>query len=178
MKKTITLLLIALILTSLTACSSNHENSAGEDQNGSSVIIPSVEEDTMGAALWNTFQETLTENPEISMEELSNTIIQNPVIEFAGIATPLEVDAEYFPGFDEYCITGYESAASFGPIIGSIAFIGYVFDLDDNTDVNEFVTSLTDNCNPDWNICVSAEQTVAGAMDDKVFFVMCPSGNN
>ena len=129
----------------------------------------------MGKALWDSFRNTLSENPEIGMEELANTLATDPALPFTGSASTVAVDAEYFVGFDNYRITGFDSAAVYMPMMGSIAFVGYVFDLSEGTDASEFSQSLTDNCNPRWNICVEAEQTAAGAVGDKVFFVMCPA---
>lgn len=147
----------------------------GPETSEPEIIDPAAQAGTMGQALWNAFRQTLSETPETSMEELANTLVANPVIQFTGMTAPVEVDAEYFSGFGEYRITGYESAATFAPMIGSIAFIGYVFDLHEDTDVSEFIKGLTDHCDPRWNICVEADQTVAGAVGDRVLFVMCPA---
>ena len=59
-------------------------------------------------------------------------------------------------------------------MIGSIAFVGYVFELDAGADANAFVKELTDNANPRWNICVEAEETVSAVEGSKVFFCMSP----
>lgn len=141
------------------------------------IIAPSVESGTMGETLWNTFQAALIENPDISMEALANILVTDPVIQFTGMASPVESGAEYFTGFGEYRITGYDSAAVYAPMMGSMAFVGYVFDVTEGTDISDFIKALTDHCDPRWNICVEAEQTVAGAVGDKVFFVMCPKGD-
>ncbi|MGN0169281.1 MAG: hypothetical protein ACI39H_00785 [Lachnospiraceae bacterium] len=142
------------------------------------IISPSAAKGTMGAKLWSAFKTTLEDDPKISMEELANTLVTNPAIQFKGAAAAVEPGTEYYAGFDEYRITGYDKAAVFMPMIGSIAFIGYVFDLSEDTDASDFVKSLKKNCNPRWNVCVEAEQTAVGAVDDKVFFVMCPSGTD
>jgi hypothetical protein len=144
-----------------------------DESNG--IIAPTVDAGTLGETMWNAFQDAITANSAVSMEELANTLITNPVIQFFGGAMPIEVGAEFFSGFGEYKITGYESAAMFAPMMGSIAFVGYVFDLAEGTDVNAFIKGLTDNADPRWNICVTADQTVVGAIQDKVFFLMCPA---
>jgi len=142
---------------------------------GDGVIAPTVEAGTLGETMWNAFQDAITANPTVSMEELANTLVTNPVIQFFGGAMPLDASSEYFTGFGEYKITGFESAAVYMPMMGSIAFVGYVFDLAEGTDVNTFIKGLTDNADPRWNICVTADQTVVGAVGDKVFFLMCPA---
>jgi hypothetical protein len=179
MKKILALILAAVMMLSLVACgtpSDNGENNGeNNDENTPAVVTPSVEEGTMGEAMWKAFESAIAEKSDISMEELANTLITNPVIKFFGGAMPIEAGAEFFSGFGEYKIEGYESAAMFAPMMGSIAFVGYVFDLAEGTDVNTFIKGLTDNCDPRWNICVTAEQTVVGAIDDVVFFLMCPA---
>ena len=62
----------------------------------------------------------------------------------------------------------------FGPSIGSIAFVGYVFTLDEGTNAEEFMSTLKDNADLRWNICVEAEEMVCELVGDKVFFVMSP----
>lgn len=155
---------------------SKPNNGKDEKEDEPVIIKPSVKSGTMGAALWDSFQTAVTDDPKIGMEELANVLVTDPVIQFMGAAAPVESDAEYFMGFGEYQITGYDSAATFMPMIGSIAFVGYVFDLSDDTNVKKFIKALKNHCDPRWNVCVEADQTVVGAVDNKVFFVMCPTG--
>ena len=187
MKKIFALLLAAMMVFSLVACSNSNNNNtepstepSTEDTTpkGPVVIAPSVDAGTMGSTLWDAFVEALNQNPDANTETLANTLIGNPVIQFMGMAMPVEAGTEYFAGFDNYTITGFDSAASFGPMIGSIPFIGYVFQVSEGTDVNTFLSNLTGNCNPRWNICVEADQTVAGAVGNMVLFVMCPASSN
>jgi hypothetical protein len=192
MKKILAAILAAMMLMSTAvACTDNVETPDTNDQNqtengdegntdegateGDGVIAPTVDAGTLGETLWNAFKDGITANPAMTTEEMANALVTNPAIQFMGGAMPLEVGTEFFTGFDEYQITGYESAAVYMPMIGSIAFVGYVFDLAEGTDVNTFITALSENCNPRWNICVAADQTVAGAVGDKVFFLMCPA---
>ena len=78
-------------------------------------------------------------------------------------------------GFDNFEVTGFESAAMFAPMMGSIAFVGYVFDLADDADVEAFKKNLTDNANLRWQICVTADEMLCESIGDKVFFIMCPT---
>ncbi len=184
MKKILALILVAVMMLSLVACGQTPDEGGdvttggdvvGGEQTGSDKITPAVDAGTLGETLWLAFEAALAENSDISMEELANKLVTNPAIQFFGGAMPLEVGTEFFSGFGEYKIEGYESAAVYMPMIGSIPFVGYVFELSDGTDVSAFVDGLTDNCNPSWNICVTADQTVAGAIDGVVFFLMCPA---
>ena len=63
----------------------------------------------------------------------------------------------------------------FGPMIGTIPFIGYVFTLAEGADVEAFKTLLTDNANLRWNICTAAEELVVESEGNTVFFLMCPT---
>ncbi len=138
------------------------------------VIRPSLKAGSMGESLWNTFSAAVEKEPDIDTDALAGKLLDDPTVEFSGGVTPIETETEYFAGFGEYKVEGYEEAAMFAPMIGSIPFVGYVFDLDDDTDPQTFVEQLRDNCDPGWNVCVRAEQTVAGAIGRRVLFVMCP----
>jgi len=89
-------------------------------------------------------------------------------------AAAMEVEPGLLSGFDNAEITGFKSGARFGPMMGSIAFIGYVFELEDGASAADFIKNLKENANLRWNICVEAEEMVTGSAGNKVFFVMCP----
>ena len=105
-------------------------------------------------------------------EVVINSFKANAFVALDPFALP---NSESFSGFDNYKIEGFETAAVYMPMIGSIPFIGYVFNLGEGADVNAFIKNLTDNANPAWNICVTADQVVAGAFNNTVFFLMCPA---
>lgn len=137
-----------------------------------SVITPEVTENTAGSKLWNSFLETMTANPETSALDIANTLSTNPVIQFMAMAS--ESEPGYLAGFSEE-ITGFESGASYGPMIGSIAFIGHIFKLADGSDVNAFIANLKSKADPRWNICVAADYTQVGAYENTVYFLMYPA---
>ena len=139
------------------------------------IVEPNVDAKTLGGKLWNAFVTAKTEKPETTAEEMANLLVTNEAIQFMGGAIPLEANQEFFTGFGEYKITGYESGAVYMPMIGSIAFVGYVFELPAGADVEAFMKNLNDNADPRWNICVTADQTVVGAYENTVFFLMCPN---
>lgn len=103
---------------------------------------------------------------------MAETLIGNENILFMGGA--MEVEPGLLSGFDNYEVTGFEKGAMFGPMMGSIAFIGYIFDLPEDADADAFVTALKDNANPRWQICVTADETIIEVNGDKVFFLMSP----
>lgn len=145
---------------------------AAEQEPAAAVITPDVAENTVGSILWEAFCSAKKENPEISVIDMANTLYTNPVIEFA--AGAYEVEEGWLSGFSEE-ISGFESAATFGPMMGSIAFVGYVFDLADAADADAFIKNLQDKSNPRWNICVEADYVQAGAYENTVYFLMYPA---
>ena len=90
------------------------------------------------------------------------------------MAGAMEVEEGLLSGFDNYEVKGFKSGAVFMPMIGSIPFIGYVFELDGGITAAEFVANLKANANKRWNICVTADEIVTATVGNKVFFVMCP----
>lgn len=126
---------------------------------------------TMGETLQAAFKDAMASNPSYSTTELASLLVSNDVIEFMGGS--YEVTPGWLQGFDTE-IEGFSSGTGFGPMIGSIAFVGYVFELDENADVAAFKQTLKDNANPRWQICVQAGEIIVDSVDNKVFFVMCP----
>ena len=126
---------------------------------------------TMGETLRAAFKDAMASNPSYSTSELASLLVSNDVIEFMGGS--YEVTPGWLQGFDTE-IEGFSSGTGFGPWIGSIAFVGYVFELDENADVAAFKQTLKDNANPRWQICVQAGEIIVDSVGNKVFFVMCP----
>lgn len=129
--------------------------------------------DTLGTTLLGVFKATAEANPDMTAEEIANTVIADPSIQFGPVTMPVEEGL--LSGFDNFEVKGFEEGVMFAPMIGSIAFVGYVFKLADGADVDAFISDLEANANPRWNICVEAEETVTGNVGNTVFFVMCPT---
>ena len=103
---------------------------------------------------------------------IADEIIKNSVIQFAPMTTPIE--AGLLSGFDNTEINGFKEGVMFGPMMGTIPFVGYVFVLEDGADVEAFKTTLSDNANLRWNICTEAEEKIVENVGNTVFFLMCP----
>lgn len=131
---------------------------------------PEVAAKTLGNTLLADFKAKAS---SMGTEELANALLQNPAIQFMGGAMPVEEGL--LSGFDNAEIKGFKSGAVFMPMIGSIPFIGYVFELENAADVSGFISNLKKNANRRWNICVEADEMVTGSVGNKVFFVMCPT---
>jgi len=128
--------------------------------------------DSMGQTLLADFQAQLQADPTASAQQIADTLLSNPVIEFAGATMPVEPGL--LMGFGNAEITGFQEGVMFAPAIGSIAFVGYIFVLEDGADADAFIQTLSANADPRWNICVEAEETVIDSVGNTVFFLMCP----
>lgn len=127
--------------------------------------------DTLGQTLLADFQAKAADE-SMNCQVLADEILKNPVIQFGPATMPVEPGL--LTGFDNAEIKGFKEGVMFAPMIGSIPFVGYVFDLEEGTDGAAFMQTLKDNANPRWNICVEAEETVVEQVGNKVFFLMCP----
>lgn len=158
MKKIINGILIAGIMLSLVACSSSEESLK--------------EPETVGEALAQDFHTRVKEEPEIGADELANALLENEWILFEGVV--VEIEEGLLTGFGNTEITGFENGEMFSPMIGTIPFVGYVFEVSGDVDVEEFMTTLQNNADPRWNICTEAEETTIENEGNKVLFVMSP----
>ena len=110
--------------------------SAVEDENA-------VSGDTVGAMLAEEFHALKAENPEISAQEMADAILANPMIQFGGAT--MEVEPGLLTGFDNAEITGFKSGVVFMPMIGSIPFIGYIFDVESSAQASSLISKLEAN---------------------------------
>ena len=127
--------------------------------------------DTDGGKLQQIFLDELENNPDISSQDLADTIIQNEIIPFEGATMPVEEG--WLAGFDNE-ITGFRDGVMFSPMIGTIPFVGYVFETDDPEGLLSF---LKEKANMAWNICTQADETVSAIKGNLVFFMMCSNEN-
>lgn len=107
-----------------------------------------------------------------SAEAIANALISNPIIPFMGAVSKVEPGC--LAGFGNAEITGFSEGYTFGPSIGAIPFVGYVFTLEAGTDAGAFLSNLKSNADLRWNICSEADEAVSGQSGNKVFFVMAP----
>ena len=191
MKKIITLFLALLLVFSLTACGADTEPEVTEPSTAEqpttvqpttvqpteteeATEAPSVTEDSASPAqtLFAQFKEMMNGGEALTAEEMANRLISNEIIPFAPMV--MAVEPGYLNGFGEE-ITGFAEGATFGPMIGTIPFVGYVFRLDADADVDAFVQTLKDQAMLNWNICTQADEMLCDAVDHTVFFVMSPA---
>ncbi len=204
MKKAMLLMITAAMLCGMTACGGGEENSVAETEATTEVVTEATTEqpaeeteeeteaeteeateeategeaggntaagDTLGQTLLADFQARAVDDT-LGSQVLADELMKNPAILFGPVTMPVEPGL--LTGFGNAEITGFKEGVMFAPMIGSIAFVGYVFELEEGTDGAAFVQTLKDNADPRWNICVEAEETVVEQSGNKVFFVMCP----
>ncbi len=204
MKKLVIAALTLTLVFSLTACGGNKENDtpseptnvessadtestdstestdAADTETENSDIATDSESDvsaeTAGVIMLNAFKELMADGTDYTSLEIAEKLVANPIIQFMGGAMPVEPGL--LSGFDNYEVTGFEEGATFGPMMGSIPFVGYVFKLPADADVDAFMTGLKDNANMRWQICVEAEELIAEADGSTVFFLMTKKNLN
>lgn len=167
-KKWMALITAAVLAMAVTACGSKEDTQTQESETVSQEVA-----DTLGQKLLAVFEEEVEANAQASAQELADAVITDELILFSGGTVPVEPGI--LTGFGNAEITGFKEGVMFAPMIGTIPFVGYVFTLEEGADADGFVQTLTDNADPRWNICTEAEETVAEAAGDKVFFLMCPT---
>ncbi len=165
MKRIIAFLTAVLMIMSMTACNSNENSSSNnEPTTSAATTAPS----TVGEKLLADFRADSTG----TAQEIADRLLTNEVIEFMGAAMPVEEGL--LSGFDNAEIKGFKEGVMFAPMMSSIAFVGYIFELPEDADVEVFKTTLKDSANLRWNICVEAEELIVENEGNKVFFLMCP----
>ncbi len=189
MKKILALILAAMMLLSVVACGTTpadnddkptgdttvSDTTAAEDNKDDGVIAPDVEEDTLGYYFFDKFVEIKSADPTKNAETIVNEIMASKLGTAIQFPAVMPVEPGLLSGFNmETEIDGFESATMFAPGMMGVAFIGYVFDLAEDADVKAFVKKITDNADPSWNTCTTAEMTAIGACKNSVIIVMCP----
>ncbi len=160
MKKVIAIVMAALMIFALAACGSN----GGTTEPETTAPAPT----TVGTKLLADFKTMTDKTPQ----EIADALLTNEVIQFMPATMPVEEG--FLNGFNNE-IKGFEEGVMFGPAIGTIPFVGYIFTVAEGGDVDAFVTTLETEANLRWNICTEAEELIVEAAGNTVFFVMCPT---
>ena len=145
MKKLFTVLLCGLIAMSLLSGCGSKTNEDTPNTGDDQTTTDTSTADTVGAALLNGFNEYVKANPEATAMDIANNAITNSVI-------PAELSL----------------------MTMEMEFVGYIFTLPADADVQAFMDSLTQNANLRWNVCTSADEMTVSHVDNTVFFLMAP----
>lgn len=177
MKKIISLALAGLMVVSLAACGNDKKPVEEPEMNVVETPAPVEKEETPvveDLTVAETLLESFSDNAKEATDALSlaKDLVSNEIIAFSGDAIPVEPGL--LNGFGETEITGFAEGAMFAPMIGTIPFVGYVFFLEEDTDVDAFEELLLTSSDLRWNVCTEADEKVVSSVDNKVFFVMSP----
>lgn len=144
------------------------ESTQGTTQNEAS---DSTGEGTVGETLLAQFQAEVSENADVA--KLADSLSKNKVFGEVAMMT-MDVEEGYLNGFNEE-INGFGKGTMFSPMIGTIPFVGYVFETDSPEDL---VKTLEENYRLDWNICTTADEMKVERQGNYVFFIMAPKAFN
>ncbi len=186
MKKALALILALILVMSMAACGAekapekndapvtdtdtNTNTSSGSSDEGNNTGNNGVTVDENASPankLLAVFKNELKNTS--SPAELADILVMQDFLGFMGGSMPVEEG--YLNGFSDE-IKGFSEGAMFAPMIGAIPFIGYVFTVDGNADA--FVSELKEKADLRWNVCTEADEMVAYAEGNTVFFCMSP----
>lgn len=180
MKKSISIILISLMLCSsiaFTACSdkSSDDKTTEETEETEAILDEEAKPDedvpdygdSKGAQIFYAFVDA-TKNSD-DLEAIATAVSAEDVTGYGCVTAP--VSEGFLNGFSED-IRGFNSGYTFAPMIGSIPFVGYIFVTDDPEALKDNLLSAAD---PRWNICTEADETFCETYGDYVFFVMLPN---
>lgn len=162
MKKIIALIIAGLMVLSFAACGekSTEETTAEETTQAAELTVAG----TFAAA----FKEEAAKEGATT-NAVATALSQNPIVPFAPTVTDMEEGA--LAGFDKE-ITGFEACTAFAPMIGTIPFVSYVFQLAEGADAEAFAATLKESANLRWNVCTEAEEVLVETEGNMVFFIM------
>ena len=188
MKKKIVLIIAALVVVALVIVAlvtGNQSETPADTTTTTTTTTPAGPTDAELAA-------------NASIEEIANNLI-NKYAEFADVETEFnnmmaemdEADRISFEEYLTYCLsvtsveansewlmglmeapTGYSEAYVYQPSTMGAPFIGYVFRLEEGTNVESFKQALKDNADLRWNICTSANTIICENFENIVLFSM------
>lgn len=171
MKKLLASLLIATMAFGVVGCGAKQDTNTTQGQQDQVAGTTESEiNDDMGKAMLSQFKELMAKDANTSTDAIGNALCENPVFEMALDAGAVEPGL--LTGFGNEEIKGFKEGTMFSPIIGSIPFVGYIFRVDDETSVSDFINELKENANLRWNICTEADQMLVTNVDKTVLFAM------
>lgn len=127
-----------------------------------------VENKTVANTLSETFEKEIKKQKDI--EKVAQTLSESEVI-VPAVQTFTISKGDYLSGFKEE-IKGFDKVVGIAPMIGTIPFIAYIFEVENP---KEFAETLEENAQLNWNICTEADEMKITIVDNYVFFVMSPN---
>ena len=157
-KRLLSVFLVMIMAIVLVACGSSADGQSAADES-----VP----DTIAYNLRTQFREEIKADNNI--ENVAGKLIENPCFSELAMGT-MPVEEGYLNGFNEE-IKGFKSGVMFAPMIGTIPFVGYIFETDD---ADTLVSVLEEKSMLNWNICTTADEKVIDTQGKFVYFVMAP----
>ena len=127
-----------------------------------------VENKTVANTLSETFEKEIKKQKDI--EKVAQTLSESEVI-VPALQTFVVGEEDYLSGFKEE-IKGFDKAVGIAPMIGTIPFIAYIFEVENP---KKFAETLEEDAQLNWNICTEADEMKTTIVDNYVFFVMSPT---
>ena len=162
MKKVIAIVLALVVVIGLVACATTAGNDTETTTAAADMTVAATFVEAFKA---EAAKEGATANAIATALSMNETVAFMPMVQ--------DMEAGYLAGFDAD-ITGFEACTAFMPMIGTIPFVSYVFELAEGADADAFITTLKDNANLRWNICTAAEEMLTATEGNFVFFIMAP----
>ena len=125
---------------------------------------------TIAGKLAKQFYDEIKDNKDL--EKIANKLSENEIIEFSVGVEELNEDS-YFAGITTE-VKGFKKAYAIRPMIGTIPFVAYMFEVDD---AEAFEANLKENVDLRWNICTEADTVESVVFENYVFIVLSPNGS-
>lgn len=125
------------------------------------------EENTVAQTLGRQFESEIENERDI--EKVAKKIAENEILEISVDASQVK-SGDYLSGFQKE-IKDFKNAYVIRPMIGTIPFIAYIFEVENSS---EFAEELKSSADLRWNICTEADEMHVVVRGDYVFFVMSP----
>lgn len=154
---------LTLSVCLLTGCANNEV----KDDNQNEKQEEKQEEKTVAKTLGIQFEDEIKN--EKNIEKVAKKLAENEILEISVDVSKIK-KGDYISGFQKE-IKDFKNAYAIRPMIGTIPFVAYIFEVEN---ANEFAEDLKSNADLRWNICTEADEMNAVVNGDYVFFVMSP----
>lgn len=176
MKKLMAMFMIMTLVVSLAACGSKPAADAGtqsgvKEEAQESYMDALPKDATPAQIVIADFKDKALSGEYKDVETLGTAMAEAEYLPFSGAGMPIEEG--YLNGFAEE-VSGFKAGYMFGPAIGSIPFIGYVFEVEE-AKTAEFQEALKAVADLRWNICTEADEMLCDEAAGYVCFVMAPA---
>lgn len=127
----------------------------------------SVKGKSVAEVLTEQFQDEIKSEKDIG--KVASKISKNEILDIQVEVSAIE-KGDYISGFQTE-IQGFDRAVAIRPMIGSIPFVAYIFEVEN---AEQFAENLKSSADLRWNICTEADDLEVATVDDYVFFIMSP----